>query len=81
MALNNPFCNLASLEAGQSSSETAKSGVDVVFEEECPDTPKIFITPHRESRVWTTAVSTTGFTWQSDEDSSTIDWVAIIRNG
>ena len=81
MPINNPFCNLACLGVGQSTSETAKSGVDVVFADECPSTPKVSITPLQESRVWVTAKSTTGFSWQSDEDSSVIDWLAIVGNG
>lgn len=81
MPLNNPFCNIATLRAGQSSSETAKSGVSVVFDEECPSIPQVVITPWQKAAVWITEVTTAGFTWEGDEDVSSIDWIAIIRNG
>ena len=81
MPINNPFCNLAWLEAGRSSSDTAKSGVDVVFDEECPVVPRITISAWQEKSAWITEVTTTGFTWQCGQDVATVDWIAIIRNG
>ena len=81
MPISNPFCNLASLQTGHSSSEMAKSGVDVVFDEECSSVPNVVITPWQKAAVWITEVTTAGFAWEGDEDVSTIDWIAIIRNG
>lgn len=81
MPLNNPLALPFIIQIGQSSSETAKSGVDVVFDSEYPTVPKLSLCAWQEERVWVTEVTTTGFTWAADEDASTIDWVAIGKNG
>lgn len=81
MPLSNPFCHLVSLQTGHSSSETAASGVDVVFTEEFVSIPSVSITPRQKDAVWLTAVATTGFSWEGDDDNATIDWIAIGKNG
>jgi len=81
MPINNPYCHLATLQTGQSSSETATSGVDVVFDEECAEVPCVVISPWQKDVVWITAVTTAGFSWESDTNSSVIDWIAVVNNG
>jgi len=81
MPLTNPFCNLECVCTGRSSSESAKSGVSVVFDEECSSVPRVVISAWQEKSTWLTEVTTTGFTWQCSEDVASIDWIAIIRNG
>ena len=81
MPLSNPFCNLASLQTGQSASETATSGVDVVFDKVCAEVPRVVIGLWQKDVAWLTQVTTTGFSWEGDSNDSTIDWIAIVDNG
>ena len=61
-------------ETGQSTGGTG--GTAVVFDNEFSSNPRISITPWKDCNTWITAVSTIGFSWESEEDDTTIDWIA-----
>jgi len=63
-------------ESGQSIGD--KLGTDVVFDSAFSGAPRISLTPHGSAAVWITAVSATGFSWDTDKDDTTVDWIAHL---
>lgn len=68
------WCWCEGVECGQSTGGTA--GTDVVFSSAFAATPRVQLTPWQKTCVWLTASSPTGFSWEADDDNTTIDWVA-----
>lgn len=63
-------------ESGQSTGN--KSGTDVTFASVFSSAPRLSLTPHSSASVWLTAVSATGFSWGTDKDNTTVDWIAHL---
>ena len=68
------WCWCEGVECGQSTGD--KTGTDVVFNDSFKTTSRVQLTPWDAAHVWLTATSTTGFSWDTNKDNTTIDWVA-----
>lgn len=63
-------------EVDKGQSTGGKTGTDVVFDAEFKVAPVVILTPMISATVWITAQSTTGFSWSTNKDNVTVNWVA-----
>ena len=67
------------IECGRSSTQNAKTGEEVIFNSIFDNIPRISLCGFQKETTWVdiNSVTQASFTWYSDKNTSTVDWVAV----